>query len=116
DGGAVGTLHVVRVNLKLGLGVHLRIVGEQEIAIGLLGVRLLRVLVDDNAAVEDAVGVLVQNAIVELPAAAMRAGVFDEHVIIKVLPAGADEESIDQAFAALARKDGMDIIADDCAT
>ena len=52
DGGAVRAFHVVGVNLELRLGVDARVVGEQQVAVGLLGVGLLRVLVHDDAAVE----------------------------------------------------------------
>ncbi len=85
-------LHVVGVNLQLRLGIDLRVVGEQQVAIGLLGVGLLRVLVDDDAAVKDAVRVLIENPVIELPAGAVRTRVFDEHVVVEMLAAAADEQ------------------------
>ena len=57
DRRAVRALHVVGVDLQLRLGVDLRVVGEQQVMVGLLGVGLLRVLADDDPAVEDAVRV-----------------------------------------------------------
>ena len=104
DGRAVRALHVVGVNFELRLGVDLRVIGKQQVAVGLLGVGFLRVLVHDDAAVKHAVRVAVEDAVVELAAAAMRAGVFDEHVVVEVLAAIADEQAIDQALAAFARK------------
>ena len=105
DGRAVRALHVVRVNFELRLGVDLRGIGKQQVAVGLLRVGFLRVLVDDDAAVKHAVRVAVENSVVKLAAAAVRAGVFDEHVIVEVLPAVADEQAVDQALAALAAQE-----------
>ena len=103
--------HIVGINFQLRLGVDLRVVGEQQVAVGLLGVGLLRIFVDDNAAVENAVRVIIQNAVVKLAAAAVRAGVLDEHVIVEMLAAIADEQAVDQALAALAREHRMDVVA-----
>ena len=111
----MGAFHVVGVDLQLRLGIDLGVVGKQQVAVGLLRVRLLRILVDDDASVEDAVGVAVENAVVELPAAAMRAGVLDEHVVIHMLPAAGDEQAVDQALAALAGQHRMHVIADQSA-
>src|SRR5713226_4213113 len=43
DGGPVRALHVVGVDLQLRLGVDLRVVGKQQVAVGLLGVGFLRI-------------------------------------------------------------------------
>ena len=72
DGRAVRAFHVVGVDFELRLGVDLRLIGKQQVAIGLLGVGFLRVLVDDDAAMENAVRTAVENAVVELAAAAVR--------------------------------------------
>ena len=52
DRRAVRALHVVGEDLELRLGVDGRAVGQQQRAVGLLGVGLLRVLPDDDLAVE----------------------------------------------------------------
>ncbi len=111
DGRAVRALHVVGVNFELRLGVDLRVVGEQQVAIGLLGVGLLRVFVDDDASVKNAVGMIVENAVVELTAAAVRAGVLDQHVVIEMLAAVADEQAIDQALSAFTGQHRMHVVA-----
>ena len=49
DGRPVGALHVVGIDLELRLGVDLRLVGEQQVLVGLLGVGLLGVLVHDRS-------------------------------------------------------------------
>src|SRR5262249_17147161 len=77
DGCAMRSLHIVGVNLELRLGVDLPVVREQQVAIGLLGIGLLRVLVDDDPAVENAMRMIVEDAIVELPAVAMRLRVLN---------------------------------------
>ena len=51
--GAVRALHVVGENLELRLRIDLRIVGEQQRLVRLLGVGLLRVRPYDDFAVED---------------------------------------------------------------
>ena len=111
DGRAVRALHVVGVDFELRLGVDLRRVGKQQVAIGLLGVGLLRVLVHDDAAVKDAVRAVIENAVVKLAAGAVRAGVLDQHVVVEVLPAVADEQAVDQALAALAGQNRMHVVA-----
>ena len=50
--GAVGALHVVGEDLQLRLGVHPRPVAQQQVAVGLLGVGLLRLGRHEDLAVE----------------------------------------------------------------
>ena len=69
----------------------MRIVGEQEISIGLLGIGLLSVFVNDDAAVKNSVRFAIKNAIIKLAAAAMRAGMLDVHVVVEMLTPVADE-------------------------
>ena len=83
--------HVVGVDLELGLGVNLCVIREQQVTVGLLRIGFLRIFVNDDAPVEDAVRVAVEYPVVKLAAAAMRAGVLDEHVIVHMLTAVADE-------------------------
>ncbi len=82
DGGAVSAFHVVGVDFQLRLGIKLRVVRQQQIAIGLLGVGFLSVFVDDDAAVKYAVRVPIENAVIKLAASAMRLG-----VALKIRPA-----------------------------
>ena len=65
DGRAVRAFHVIRKNLQLRLGVDRRVVGQQQIAVGLLGVGLLRVGPHENFAVENALRFAVQNAVIK---------------------------------------------------
>ena len=72
DRRAVRALHVVGEDLELRLGVDLRVVGEQQRLVGLLRVGLLRVLPDDDLAVEDGARPAGQDALVDLVARAVR--------------------------------------------
>ena len=78
-------LYVVGVDLQLRLGVDRGIVGQQQGLVGLLGVGLLGVLANEDLAVEDAVGLAVENALVQLMAGAVRPGVVDLGVVIDML-------------------------------
>ena len=65
DGRSVGALDVVGVDLQLGLGASQRGRREQQIWIGLLGVGLLRVLANDDAAAEDAAPLVVEDPLTD---------------------------------------------------
>src|SRR5947209_17621891 len=47
DGCAVRAFHVVRIDFKLWLSVDASVIGEQQVAIGLLGISLLCIFVND---------------------------------------------------------------------
>src|SRR6185437_6652055 len=66
DGGAVSTSHVVGMDLQLRLGVDDGIVAQHQVFVGLFRIGLLRVFAHDDAAIEDGVGAVVQNSLVEL--------------------------------------------------
>src|SRR5689334_12289734 len=85
DGRAVRAAHVVRPDLQFGLGVDHRIVGENQVLVGLLRVGLLCVFADDDAAVEHGRGTPVQNTLVQLVAGGMRFCMIDRRVIVDVL-------------------------------
>jgi hypothetical protein len=107
----VSALDIIGVDLELRLGVNLCVIGKQQVAIRLLGVGLLRVFVHYNAPVKDAMRMSIQNAVIELAAAAMRTGVLDMHVVVEMLPSISNKEAVDQALAAFSAKDGMHIVA-----
>src|SRR5438874_10253319 len=107
----VGTLHIVGVNLELRLCVDLRVVGEQQVTVRLLGVGFLGIFVNNNAPVKHAMRAVIQDAVIELAAVAVWAGVLHQHVVIEVLLAIADEEAINQALSAFSSQYGMDVVA-----
>src|ERR1700751_3917278 len=66
---------------------------------------------DDDATVKHSVCAVFENAVIKLPACAVRTAVLHQHVIVEMLPAAAYEQSIYEALAAFARKDRMHIVA-----
>ena len=71
DGRTVGTADVVGEDLELRIGVDNRVVGQQQIAVGLVGVGFLCVLIDNDPAVEDSFRSAAEDALVELVALAV---------------------------------------------
>ena len=112
DRRAVRALHVVGEDLELRLRVDLRIVGEQQRLVRLLGVGLLRVGPHDDLAVEDGAGVPAQDPFVQLVAAAVRLGVVDRRVIVDQPPAVREIQAVQRAVAALAVEHGDDVVPD----
>ena len=81
------TAHIVGENLKFRFGVDHRLVGEDQVLVGLLRIGLLGVFADDDAAIENRARSAIQDAFVQLVAAAIRLGVIDDRVIVNVLSA-----------------------------
>ncbi len=111
DRRAVRAFHVVRVNLQLRLGVHRRVLGEQQVFVRLLGVGLLRVGPHQDAAVENALRTPVQDAVVIFVAVAMRFGVLDDHVVVRQLVVPRQVKPVQHAFHAFVRQAGADVVA-----
>ena len=110
-GRAVRAFHVVGVNLQLRLGVRRRVVGKQQIFVGLLGVGFLRRRVHINPAVENAPRFVVQNPVEILVAGAMRLRVFHNHVMVRQLLAARQIQAVEDALQTFARQVGANIIA-----
>ena len=102
DGRAVRAFHVVGVNFQLRLGIDAGILGKQQILVGLLGVGFLGDLADQDAAVENAPGPPIEDAIEILVAVAVGLGVLHHHVVIRQLLALGQVEPVEDAFHALA--------------
>ena len=79
---SVGAADVVRRNLKLGLSVDHRVLREQQVAVLLDSVGLLRIGPDDDFAVEYAGSFSIQNSGVELAAGAVRLGVIHHRAVV----------------------------------
>ena len=94
DARAVAALHVVGVDLELGLGVHLCARAEQQVGIRLVRVRLLGVRDARSPAAEHALRASAEDPLVELAARAVGHGVVDQRVVVdELLVAAADEEA-----------------------
>ena len=104
------TLHIVGVDLQLRFAVDSSVPREEQVAVRLLRVRLLRVLVNDDSPAENAVRPIAQYPVVELAAIAVRARMLDPHEIVHMLTAARHEEAVDQAVTALSTHDRMDVV------
>ena len=113
DRRAMRALHVVGEDLELRLRVDLRLVGQEQRLVGLLRVGLLRVLPDDDLAVEDGARAAGQDALVELVARAMRLRVVDRRVRVDERIAVGDIQPVQRALGALAVEHGDDVVARD---
>ena len=111
DRRAVRALHVVGEDLELRVRVDGRVVRQQQRAVGLLGVGLLRVLADDDAAVEDALALAVEDALVELVARAVRHRVIDRGVVVHQAIAVDQVDAVHRAVGALALEADADVVA-----
>ncbi len=70
----------------------MRVIGEEQVAVGLFRIGLLRVFVHDDPAMKDAVRMIIEDSVIELAAAAVRACMFDQHVVVDVLMVAAEEQ------------------------
>ena len=111
----MGAADVIGPDLQLRLGVDYGVVGKNQVLIGLLGIGLLRVLADDDAAVEDGGRLAVENALVDLMTIGVRLGVVDDGVIVDVLRAAGDIEAVDSGLRAFG-KYRADVVADELAS
>jgi len=94
DGGSMGTLDVVGIDLQLRLCTDLRLVRKQKVVVGLLGVCLLSTREHHDSAVKDPAGLLPQNPFINLPAVAVGFGMFESSVVVDVLTAGNQIETV----------------------
>ena len=107
----MSALHVVGVDFQLRLRVDRRALGEQQVLVALDGVRLLRLGTDDDAPVEDALALAVEDPFVKFVAVRVRPGVIERSVVVDVLPAACDVEAVQRALGALAIEDHLNLVA-----
>ena len=110
DRRAVGALHVVGEDLELRVRVDLRVVGQQQRAVGLLRVGLLRVVPDDDPAVEHRLRLAGEDALVELVAGAVRHRVIDRGVVVDQLLAVGEIHAVHRAVGAFALQRNADVV------
>ena len=87
-GRAVTAHHIIGIDLKLGLGVELGGLRQQQTVRRLLAVGLLSVTLDNDLALENAARALVHHAFEQLAAGAFRHPMIDEEARIGMLFAG----------------------------
>ena len=111
DRRAVLALHVVGVDLEIGLGVDQAVLGEQQVLVVDLGVGLLRAFPDDDRAVEDGPRLAVEHSFIELAARAVGDGVVDQGMIVEVLTAAHEVKAVERDVGALAGEQHVDVVA-----
>ena len=110
-GGAVAALHVVGVDGEVGLGVHLGLAGEQEVAVLLGAAGLLGVGTDHDGAVEDRGALPVEDALVDLAAGGPGRHVVDEGVVVEELGAPGEVEAVEGGLGAHAGEGHVEVEA-----
>ena len=104
DGRAMAALHVVGEDFQLRLGRELAIVRQQQRVAGHLGVGLLRVLVDVDAALEDAARLAGHDVADHFRRAGVRHGVVEHHGHVGMRVAGQQIDAAQREVGALARR------------
>ena len=74
--------------------MDLRRFRQQKVLVGLARIRLHRVRLHDDVAVEDASPVAIDHALVKLAAGALRCGVLDRRRVVEVLPASRQIQAV----------------------
>ena len=113
DRRAVRAFHIIRIDLKLRLGIHCGVVREEKVLVGLLGVGFLRDGMDIDASMEDPFGFAVENTVEILMAIAVRLGVLDDHVMVRELITPSHIQTVEQAFHTFARQHHADVVSGD---
>src|SRR5215468_5619455 len=114
-GRTVAALDVVGEDLELRLAVHLHLVREEQVLVGLMRVRPDGARPHDDAAVEDTPRAPVQNALVELPARGARRRMIDHGAGVDMLPPADDEETVEGAGGRLAAEAHLSLVPHEAA-
>ena len=109
-GCAVRTFHVVGINLKERHGVDLRLVGEDDVAVVLIGIGLLSVWRHHNMTVEHCRSLVVKDALELLVAAAVRHVMVDFHQVFDVLFLVEEIQTVNLQVSALAVEVNVDVV------
>ncbi len=109
----MGALHVVGEDLESRPGVDLGVVGEQQVLVGLAGIRTGRVRPHDDASVEHPMPAFVHDSLVELAAGAPGRGVLDQNRIVVVLVASWQVQAVDAGLRPFALEAHAHLVAGD---
>lgn len=115
DGRAVAAFHIIGIDLQLRPGIGLGGVADQQVVVGLVGLRLLRVRDDPDQAVEMRQAAVVENPFEYLVAMATRNFVGKPDVIVHPLVSVGQVEAAEIAGSVFSLKPGFDVVADDAA-
>ena len=112
----MGALHVVGIDLKLGLGVDLSLWRQKEVVVGLIRIGLLRWAMDMNFAGERSLGLPIQHALVILIAHAVGCQMIDLQDIVQMLACPGEIEAVELCFDLRTVKAGGNLVPDKAAT
>ena len=104
-------LHVVVVYLPEGAGVDMGLVGKQYVAVGLESLGLGGAVLHEHVSVEARTSRVVDDALVQLAAVAVGLGVFHEDVVVALLLAVYQVQSVGLDVAVFAVHAYLDVVA-----
>ena len=104
DGGAMGTLHVVGIDLEHWLGVHAGLLGGRQVLISHLRGGLLGPMFYEDTTCKGTNGLVVEHILIEFIAGAMLCLMGDERVVVHMLLLVGNHTAIALALGSLTRK------------
>jgi hypothetical protein len=105
--------HVVTENLEAGPRVDFGPIGEQQVAVLLIGVCALRARTHNNAPVEDAVTSLVRHPLKSLARAGVAGHVLDQDGLVVVLVSPGEVKPVENHLGAVAGEADSYLVARD---
>ena len=105
----MSAFHVVRPDEQRGLGIHFGVRRQQQILVGLRGVRLDRAFSDEHRAAEHGARAPGQDALVVQRARGVGLGVVYVDEVVHVLRAGGDVQPVEFRLAAVA-DEGVEVV------
>src|SRR5687767_8731181 len=102
DSSAMGALHIIGINLELGVRVYERLFGKNQILVRLFRIGLLRIETNDDPSIENTTGLSVENTFIQLVAVAVRFGMVNGGVIVNVLFSVNQIEAVERRFSTFA--------------
>ena len=112
-GCAVAAFYVIGVNLQLRLGVHRGLVCEHDGFVFLEGIDALCVLPHEDLPIEYAGSAVIQNALVQFVADAVRLGMIHEGMVVHLRVAAGKKQTIQVRFAMRGIGQHIQIVPDD---
>ena len=109
----MGTLHVVGIDLKHGLGVHSGFLCGREVLVGHLRGGLLGSVFHKHTTCKGTCGLLIEHIFIELMRGAMGHFMRDEGVVVDLLLLIGNHTAVALALSPLAREGEVELIAGD---
>ncbi len=100
---------VVGVDLQLWLGIDFGVLGQEQVAVGLVRIGMLGIGMHHHLTVEHGARGAGQHALIELAALALRPGVVDARVVVDMLPPAGHVQPVERAFGALGVQPDLDV-------